>query len=71
MVSKKQLKGGKMTIDEAIRIKEACLRGENVENPLTLRRAERLSIEALKRLKEHREEHIDITFRALLGETKE
>jgi len=30
-----------------------------------------LGIEALKRLKEHREDHIDITFRALPGETEE
>jgi len=29
----------------------------------------KLGIEALKRLKEHREHHIDITYRALPGET--
>jgi len=29
------------------------------------------AIEALKRLKEHREDHIDITFRALPSETFE
>lgn len=33
--------------------------------------ADMLSIEALKRLKEHREEHIDITFRALPRETED
>ena len=31
----------------------------------------KLGIEALKRLQEHRTEHIDITFRALPGETPE
>ena len=32
--------------------------------------AVKLGTEALKRLKEHREDHIDITFRALPGETE-
>jgi len=35
------------------------------------RRALKLASEALERLKEHREDHIDITYRALPSETKE
>lgn len=39
-----------MTIDEAIEIKEAYLRGDEPDDPLDLITADRLGIEALKRI---------------------
>jgi len=58
-----------MTIDEAVGLLHG-LQGETPEQLATpMQQAIKLGIEALKRLKEHREDHIDITFRALPGET--
>jgi hypothetical protein len=59
-----------------MKIEEAITILNRLELPLKTRqdklqhRAVRLGIEALIRLKEHREQHIDITFRALPGETE-
>lgn len=59
-----------MTIDKAIEILLDLLHKTPRFSPFDNRNAIELGIEALKRLKEHREDHIDITFRALPGETE-
>lgn len=60
-----------MTLDEAIRIKS--LKGEEFlhTDPDKIDEADRLSIEALKREKEHRELDIDTRFGLLPSETPE
>lgn len=60
-----------MTIDKAIEILTDYKMQSAFEATTDFTDALKLGIEALKRLKEHREEHIDITFRALSGETKD
>lgn len=59
-----------MTIDEAIIILHREIRGVEINYPDALKGALGLGIEALKRLKEHRDDHIDLTYRALPGETE-
>lgn len=60
-----------MTLEKAIKIKTRT--GEDYFNADSNDRneADRLSIEALKRLKEHRENHIDIGLNLLPGETED
>jgi len=60
-----------MNIEEAIEIKGRT--GEDFLNtdPDEIDEADRLSIEALKRLQEHRSSHPDITFKLLPGETED
>lgn len=60
-----------MTVDEAIKIDEDIRDNLDGIGQWEKAQAVNLGIEALIRLKEHREAHIDITFRALPGETKE
>ena len=60
-----------MTIEEAIKILEDILNFVKPGDPPEEHDAVKLGIEALKRLQEHRYDHIDITYRALPGETKE
>ena len=60
-----------MKIDKAIKILDVHQEMLRLEDLPDLYNALQLGIEALKRLKEHREEHIDITFRALPGETED
>ena len=60
-----------MTIDEAIEIKEAYLRGDEPDDPLDLIRADRLGIAALKRCKYADRINFDGTINLLPGETEE
>ncbi len=57
-----------MTIDKAILILDDLALNDDVNFVPDDVDALKLGIEALKRLQEHRSEHIDITFRALPGE---
>ena len=60
-----------MTLDKAMEIlAESAYHGSTTFNE-DYKDAQKLGIEALKRLKEHREDQIDITYRALPGETEE
>lgn len=58
-----------MKLERAIEILEGKANWTEIYHPRDVEEAQKLGAEALKRLKEHREEHIDITFRALPGET--
>jgi len=51
-----------MTIDEAIEILGQDVETLEYSSYARFAEAQALGIEALKRLKEHREDHIDITF---------
>lgn len=59
-----------MRINEAIRVLEYALNAPAVDTEGEAAKAIQLGVEALKRLKEHREDHIDITHRNLPGETQ-
>lgn len=59
-----------MKIERAIEVLIKWREEESVDDEAELHEAEQLGIEALKRLKEHREDQMDITYRALPGETR-
>ena len=63
--------GQRMTLSKAIEIKEAYLRGDLPADPLDEILADRLSIEALKRVKWHKEQHLSGYYEPLPGETEE
>jgi len=60
-----------MTLTKAIELLTMELEAKTRTGEIDLHDALKLGIEALKRLKEHRHSHIDITYRALPGETAE
>lgn len=60
-----------MNIKEAEKILRDYIGTGPEAEPVEFDKAIALGAEALKRLHEHRTEHIDITFRALPRETKE
>jgi len=60
-----------MNLDRAIEIVTKERRDHHSFPTDIIGKAEQLLIEAGKRLKEHREEHIDITYRLLPGETED
>lgn len=66
-----QQREDKMTLSKAIEIKLRKGYKLSRTDPRDMGEADRLSVEAMKRLKEHREEHIDFTYRALPGETED
>ena len=59
-----------MILTRAIEILSASVQGSTTHSA-EFKKALKLGIEAMKRLQEHRYEHIDITYRALPGETGE
>lgn len=59
-----------MKIDKAIEILTVHTKDRKPYFDPDLHTATKLGLEALKRLKEHREEHIDISHRNLPGETQ-
>ncbi len=59
-----------MKLDKAIEILELDKNCDYEGSSADLEAALQLGIEAMKRLREHRTEHIDITFRALPSETE-
>ncbi len=60
-----------MTLEKALQIKEAYLRGDEPDDPLDLITADRLSIEAMKAWKSSRDFSGIHHFPLLSGETKE
>jgi len=60
-----------MKLEKAIEILSSPTARAGIEGIVEFEDAVSLGIEALKRLKEHREDHIEIIFRALPGETKD
>lgn len=65
-----QLKEAKVILEEAMADLSMQLEAKRRLGRSRQADAIKLGIEALKRLQEHRTEHVDITYRLLPGETK-